>query len=679
MTTKKPRERVNTGEINFALGGHSGRTLEVACPNCDARFEISTRQLAELSQHPSFHCSVCDSVFSTEDDDGLNSLFAEARARRRREPSQQETVSRELGVSTDRSSRTDLSSKLAASALAETASVDNRANSGFSVATPPVTARNGQDLDSQQSSAALSARPRRDTSEFRYRFQEQEEPGAVSSSRQVGSDRSDRSGRSTSTTTPAATSAVTERRITQTVAIPTELPQKEATLTTLSGAKLTYIEPEALAVKQRSTGEERAKAATQYPDTVRSDSYQASLSSDKSRDARNNVDSTNRRSLDRSAAVNEQPLYQGAAGSSEDARVDYKEQNNGQREVWEQLEIDFEQADLGGINLAADLSSSNGAGATVTTKTNPTQISSANGHGDLNQKVSSSKETPALLRDLYPEQAVTSSYLDEQDVALRSVEGSQEKDDSLGFEYPNEETEVEPAFGASNLQVAKLNEDDYSLSRTSSDRESNNTESVARAFNRSNSDSAESASAKSATPVARYQSGLPAWRSLWVAICCLSGLLLLPASLYIATSWLGAGPAMLKLIPGRMTPPPDGLFISEVQFRLLDLEDQEKLAVVSGSVTNQSEGVLSSVLLEATAFDKAGGALESARSYLSIVPQGTRLRSMTREIFSELQATTAKRRIHLAPGETLKFNIALLNTPSEQISDYNIRIISAGK
>ena len=131
-----------------------------------------------------------------------------------------------------------------------------------------------------------------------------------------------------------------------------------------------------------------------------------------------------------------------------------------------------------------------------------------------------------------------------------------------------------------------------------------------------------------------------------------------------------------QLFPNAERVAPEGLLISEIKQREVDLEDGERIRLISGTLENRSKQSFHDIQLEALTFDKTGKRLSSLKVDAGSTLAKTRVKSLSLEMIKLLQSTAPAKRFELKPDQTSDFAIAI---PLEGDSDahyYSARVYS---
>jgi hypothetical protein len=135
----------------------------------------------------------------------------------------------------------------------------------------------------------------------------------------------------------------------------------------------------------------------------------------------------------------------------------------------------------------------------------------------------------------------------------------------------------------------------------------------------------------------------------------------------------GVSPSVLSN-PTPQTPP-SSLAVKNLSLRFEKTQSQETIAVVTGSLVNTSNSKISGVNLEALAFNRRGEVAAASRAPLRSALAKENIGDLTLETVKKFQSSLNARSASIAPGESVPFSIALLDTPiSETGNDGSLEI-----
>ncbi len=145
--------------------------------------------------------------------------------------------------------------------------------------------------------------------------------------------------------------------------------------------------------------------------------------------------------------------------------------------------------------------------------------------------------------------------------------------------------------------------------------------------------------------------------------------------------YLGSNPQFTQeilsaAIPSLPMVPPDGLHIEKASFETIKLENGEEVRLVSGRITNSTLQAFEDVKIEAHAFDKSGNIIDRATVGSGNSLAETRVKSLSKEMISELQSEQGRDRSVLRPGESREFSVALLDRTISKAAFFSARIYS---
>ena len=153
------------------------------------------------------------------------------------------------------------------------------------------------------------------------------------------------------------------------------------------------------------------------------------------------------------------------------------------------------------------------------------------------------------------------------------------------------------------------------------------------------------------------ESSIQRWKSVYIIAIPLIAALIGLAVLSVGTI---SDPSLLNdlvsttLKAGPSSPPP-GLFISEVQFKDLELENGNRLPAITGKVTNRTDRIFNEVVIIGGLFDKKGAPMVEAKTNLSSPLHRSRLKSLSIEMLPKLMTEGSSRSFKLKPGEESLF------------------------
>ncbi|NLF24192.1 MAG: hypothetical protein GX589_00850 [Deltaproteobacteria bacterium] len=133
------------------------------------------------------------------------------------------------------------------------------------------------------------------------------------------------------------------------------------------------------------------------------------------------------------------------------------------------------------------------------------------------------------------------------------------------------------------------------------------------------------------------------------------------------------------IVPNGERVAPEGLFISGLKQRKVDLEDGESVRLISGTLENRSKEDFEEVQLEALTFDKSGKRLSSLKVHAGSTMANTRVKSLSLALIDELQSRPPAKRFELKSDETSDFAIALPFEEGEEAHYYTARVYSVRK
>ena len=147
------------------------------------------------------------------------------------------------------------------------------------------------------------------------------------------------------------------------------------------------------------------------------------------------------------------------------------------------------------------------------------------------------------------------------------------------------------------------------------------------------------------------------WRSVYILgsilILALIGLTILSYRLLNnPTSARSVFSSALSIGP---TSPPPGVFISDVQFKELSLENNIKLPTISGKVLNKSDRNFKEVVIIGGLFDRKGASLFQEKTNLSSPLHKSRIKSLSVEMIQRLQTEGSDRGFVLKAGGEAPF------------------------
>lgn len=106
---------------------------------------------------------------------------------------------------------------------------------------------------------------------------------------------------------------------------------------------------------------------------------------------------------------------------------------------------------------------------------------------------------------------------------------------------------------------------------------------------------------------------------------------------------------------------PPGLYIENVKFNKIALDNGENIYTISGKVKNTSTEKFKTIILEGFAFDRAGQILNSTQANAGSGLSETRIRSLNAEMIKTMQASKASKKFELVPNADQSFLLVLDN------------------
>ena len=171
-------------------------------------------------------------------------------------------------------------------------------------------------------------------------------------------------------------------------------------------------------------------------------------------------------------------------------------------------------------------------------------------------------------------------------------------------------------------------------------------------------------------------------RGLWKGVLLLSLpfmaflTFLLAVSLHLTSNPKATASWFLRHFPNMPAVAPAGLLITDLNFRLVGLENGERAQVISGTIENHTERSFKEITIEAVTFDSSGKKLISRKANAASTLAKTRIESFTSEMIEELQARRPARRFSLEPTDGHEFALALTGDDLPPAKYYSARIYS---
>lgn len=123
-------------------------------------------------------------------------------------------------------------------------------------------------------------------------------------------------------------------------------------------------------------------------------------------------------------------------------------------------------------------------------------------------------------------------------------------------------------------------------------------------------------------------------------------------------------------------PPPAGLMITDSSFKLVALDNGEKVSVISGNLVNHTEKTIKEVNIDGIAFNQNGGIISSVQGRASSPLTSTRLKSLSLEMIQMLQSRGGTKKFVLKPDASIPFSIVITDPKAENAASYIARIYS---
>lgn len=116
----------------------------------------------------------------------------------------------------------------------------------------------------------------------------------------------------------------------------------------------------------------------------------------------------------------------------------------------------------------------------------------------------------------------------------------------------------------------------------------------------------------------------------------------------------------LSAFPSGPSTPPAGLYITDVQYRQLALENNEEFPAVTGKVVNRTVQTFNEVVVIGGLFDKKGAPIAEVRSNLSSPLHKSRIKALSADMVQKLVSEGSSKTFRLKPGEAASFILPII-------------------
>lgn len=139
-------------------------------------------------------------------------------------------------------------------------------------------------------------------------------------------------------------------------------------------------------------------------------------------------------------------------------------------------------------------------------------------------------------------------------------------------------------------------------------------------------------------------------------------------------------PELEKSVSAHLSSPsliaaPNGLFVSEVKFMNVPLENGETVYTLTGKLVNQSNESLKDAMLQGVLFNKAGEVIEEKRVRASSMSD-VRIRSLTSDKIQEIQQREMPTTHELNSGSEMDFQIVFISRNAEETTHFSTKVFS---
>ena len=180
-----------------------------------------------------------------------------------------------------------------------------------------------------------------------------------------------------------------------------------------------------------------------------------------------------------------------------------------------------------------------------------------------------------------------------------------------------------------------------------------------------------------------YPEGSPSYRRynpwkafLVLAVPIVAFLFILIGLSYAARSSTNTNSLVVQLFPELPQAAPTELMLKDLNFKRVNLDNGERVYIVTGKISNQTERTFREVILEGLAFDSLGRNIAKVRVNAGSGLARARIKSLSSSMITNLQTQPPALRYELAPGKQQEISIAFVGYSLPDLAYYSARIYS---